>query len=117
MDIIIRPTNFILTDSIKDFALDKFALVDKVMTLKKTEPRLEVEIEKVPPAQKKGDIYRVEANFIFMGNVIRVEKTGDDVYQKIVEVRDKLKHEISNFKKTMVEKRRNVSVKESEAGE
>lgn len=105
MQIKIKATQIELTDSIRNYIQEKMDMLDKylgdiVVT------NCDFEIEKTKSNQNKGKIFRAEANLSVPGEMIRVEKTANDLYKSIDKVKDHLPRSIKRYKEKRRDKKR-----------
>lgn len=59
---------------------------------------MRVELEKTKPSQRKGLVFRAEAQFNLGKAVFRAESRKDDIREAVVEVKDDLQVQIKKFK-------------------
>lgn len=100
-----KSTNTQVADELKTLLEAKFTSLEKYLG-DETDVRCEVEFEQVAP-QKSGQIYRVEANLWFKGNLYRADAVEDQFEKAIDEVRAELDKELrrANKKKRSLFKR------------
>ena len=98
MNIRIKGTKVELTDSIQNYFQEKMDMMDKY--LKNIEAiNCDCEVEKVAE-QNKGKIYRAEVNLELPGELLRVDKTEEDLYKAIDKVKDHMVEMIKKYKET-----------------
>lgn len=101
MQINIKATKTELTPAIKDYIEKKMDMLEKYLgDVKPTDVHFEVEL--TTSHHHKGDIYRAEVNMSVPGELLRIERTEDDLYKAIDSVKDHMKDAIIKYK----EKRR-----------
>lgn len=105
MQIKIKATQLELTDSIKSYIQEKMDMLDKYLGDIKV-INCDFEIEKTKSNQNKGKIFRAEVNLNLQGEMIRVEKTADDLYKAIEKVKDHLPRSIKRYKEKRRDKKR-----------
>ncbi|MFA7365061.1 MAG: ribosome-associated translation inhibitor RaiA [Patescibacteria group bacterium] len=89
MNIKIKGSRVILSDTVKDYVEKKMNMVEKYLgDLKVT--NCDVELENIPSDQKNGDVYRVEVNLFVVGKVLRVEKSETTINKAVDKVKDHL---------------------------
>jgi ribosomal subunit interface protein len=67
---------------------------------------LDLELEKSVGSQNKGEIFRAEINLEIPGELLRVEKTEDDLYKAIDKVKDHMEEVIISYKEKLRDKQR-----------
>lgn len=99
MNIIIKTTNIELTESLEQWVHMRLQPLEKLQSFLK-EPDVEawVEIGKTTKGQKKGDIFRAEAQIRLPGKSIRAEAVSNNLRKSINEIKDKLQREIIEYK-------------------
>lgn len=105
MQIKIKATQIELTDNIRNYIQDKMDMLDKYLG-EVAVMNCDFEIEKTKSNQNKGKIYRAEANLSVTGELLRVEKTADDLYKAIDKVKDHLPRSIKRYKEKKRDKKR-----------
>ena len=105
MQIHIKSTRLEMTDAIRDYFQDKMDMVEKCLGDLKV-INCDVEIEKVVGGQHKGDIYRAEVNLQVPRELLRVEKTEEDLYKAIDKVKNDLELIIKKHKEKIRDKQR-----------
>lgn len=105
MNIKIKATKIEATPAIKAYIQEKMDMLEKylggIQAL-----NLDFEIDKPIGNQHKGDIFRAEANLQVPGEVLRVEKTENDLYKAIDKVKDHLEQVITKYKEKKIDRRR-----------
>jgi len=105
MQIKIKSTKLEMTEAIKNYIEEKMNMVDKYLgdidVL-----NCDVEVGKSIGGQNKGEIYRAEINLELPGQILRVEKTEEDLYKAIDKVKDHLELVIKKYKEKMIDKKR-----------
>lgn len=94
-----------MTTAIADYAQEKMDMLDKYLG---STPVIncDMEVEKIVGGQNKGDIFRAEVNLEVPRELLRVEKTADDLYKAIDKVKDHLDEMIVKYKEKARDKRR-----------
>lgn len=104
MNIKIKATRLEMTDAIRDYCQEKMDMLDKylgdIQVL-----NCDVEVEKAVGGQHKGDIFRAEINLEVPKEMLRVEKTEEDLYKAIDKVKDHMAEVIKKYKEKLIEKR------------
>ena len=101
----IKATNLELTESIRNYFQTKMDVVEKCLGDLQV-INCDVEVEKAIGGQNKGEIYRAEVNLQVPHDLLRVEKTEDDLYKAIDNVKDHLELVITKYKEKLRDKRR-----------
>ncbi len=101
MQISIKGTNLVLTESIKEYVDEKVGHLEKFI---QATAKVELERDK---HHKTGLVMRVEVTLIAGGKAMRAEAFSEDIYASIDLVIPKLKEQISKFKdkRTTMERR------------
>lgn len=101
----LKATKVILTDDVKDYIQKKMDMLEKylgdIQIL-----NVDVEIEKSIGSHQTGDIYRAEVNIEVPGDLLRVEKTEEDVFAAIDKVKDHLEILIKKHKEKLIDRNR-----------
>jgi putative sigma-54 modulation protein len=92
----IKSTKLEMTEAINDYIQKKVDMLDKLLG---SFPVLSChfEIEKVSHSHS-GEIFRAEMNLNLNGELLRVEKTEEDMYRAIDNVKDHMEQVIIKFK-------------------
>ncbi|MFZ3073553.1 MAG: ribosome-associated translation inhibitor RaiA [Minisyncoccales bacterium] len=114
MNIIVKTKNIEMTPSLREFVEEKIGSLEKYFDLLQEvdDPSLVSKIEAVVEVgrttlhHRKGDICRAEVLLAFHRNKLRAAKSADDLEKAIVEVRDDLQRQITDFKEKMLDKKR-----------
>ena len=99
MNIIIKATNIELKHDLEEWVkirLEPLERFDKFLQEKDVE--VWVELGKTTKGQRKGDIFRAEAQIRLPGKSIRAEAVSNNVRKSINELRDKLQREVVQYK-------------------
>ncbi|MFA5870933.1 MAG: ribosome-associated translation inhibitor RaiA [Candidatus Paceibacterota bacterium] len=100
MRIEINAVHLELTEALKKYIETKIKSVERM--IKKFEVHGEliafVEISRTTRHHRQGDIYYAEITMKLPQKTIRIEKTHEDVYGAIDELKDLLKEEVSELK-------------------
>jgi putative sigma-54 modulation protein len=105
MQIRIKATNLELTDAIHNYFQTKMDMVEKYLGDLQV-INCDVEIEKAIGGQNKGEIFRAEVNLQVPRELLRVEKTEEDLYKAIDKVKDHLELVIKKYKEKLRDKKR-----------
>jgi putative sigma-54 modulation protein len=97
MNIKIKSTKIEATPAIKAYIQEKMDMLEKYLGSIQT-LNCDVEIEKTIADQHKGEIFRAEVNLEVPGELLRVEKTEDDLYKAIDKVKDHMELMITKYK-------------------
>ncbi len=109
MRINIQGTNLNITSSLRkwvDKKLGSLSRLHKDMSKKDEVSEgvvdervdMEVELEKTRPDQRKGKIFRAEAQFGLGGKIFRAEAVKKNIRSAVVEVRNQLQRQVKQFK-------------------
>lgn len=93
MQILFKHKDLQITDSIKDYTISKFQTLSN--HIKQQNSLLEIDIAKNSNAHKNGNHYEVSTNIIINKNKVFVQTTGDDLYNVIDSLRDKVLENVS----------------------
>jgi len=105
MKIKIKGTKIELTSAIKDYVQSKMDMLER--DLGKIKPiNCDVEVGMTSTRHQKGDIFRAEVNLQLNGEVLRVEKTENDLYKAIDKVKDHLVMVIKKYKEKKIDSKR-----------
>lgn len=103
MNIKIKATRLELTEAIREYCQTKMDMLEKylgdIQVL-----NCDVEVERIRGNQRKGDIFRAEANLEVPREILRVEKTEKDLYKAIDKVKDHLAEVIKKYKEKSVDR-------------
>jgi putative sigma-54 modulation protein len=101
----LKSTKLEMTDAIRDYAQEKMNMLDKflgdIQVL-----NCDVELEKSVGGQNKGEIFRAEINLEIPGELLRVEKTEEDLYKAIDNAKGHLEEIIIQHKEKIRDKNR-----------
>ena len=99
MNIIIKTTNIELTKSLEQWVHMRLQPLEKLQSfLRGPDAEAWVEIGKTTKGQRKGDIFRAEAQIRLPGKSIRAEAVSSNLRKSINGLRDKLQREIIEYK-------------------
>lgn len=102
MTINIRAVGIELTPAIRQYAEEKFETLEKfahkIM-------QIDLDIGMETQHHNKGQIYSCAAVIQIPGDVIKVERTADDLYKAIDKVKDHLRETLSQLKDKRTEAR------------
>jgi putative sigma-54 modulation protein len=106
MELRIKSTRLELTDAIRQYIETKMEMVEKYLGTKVKVLNWDFEIEKAVGGQNKGEIFRAEVNLEVPGEMLRVEKTEEDLYKAIDKVKDHLDMVVKKYKEKLIDKNR-----------
>lgn len=97
MQVNIKATKIELTPSIKEYAEKKVNMLEKYLG---DFPAIhaDFEVELTSTHHVKGEIYRAELNLQVPGELLRVEKTGTEIFEAIDKVKDHMEIVIKKYK-------------------
>ncbi len=99
MKISIKTTNFDLTDSTRDYIMDKMQRTARFTDSIKLPQELRIEIAKVTNHHQKGErLYKAEANLTMGRTLLRAVGEEWDVKVAVDDLKDELEREIKKFK-------------------
>lgn len=108
MKINIKATQMELTQAIKDFTQEKMDMLEKylgdIQVL-----NCDVEVGVTTHHHSKGEIFRAEVNLNLPGEMIRVEKTEEDLYKAIDNVKEHLTMAIRKYKEKRIDGHRKAA--------
>lgn len=105
MKINLKATKIEITDAIKNYIQEKIDMSEKYLGTTQV-LNCDVEIERIIGGQNKGDVFRAEVNLEVPHELLRVEKTEDDLYKAIDKVKDHLDEIITTYREKARDKRR-----------
>lgn len=105
MKINLKATKIEMTDAIASYAQSKMDMLDKYLGNTQV-LNCDVEVEKIIGGQTKGDVFRAEVNLEVPHELLRVEKTSDDLYKAIDKVKDHLDEMIVRYREKTRDKNR-----------
>lgn len=108
MKINIKSTKIELTDAIKNYVQEKMDMLEKNLGSIKV-LNCDVEVGMTSNHHNKGEIYRTEVNLNLPGELLRVEKTEEDLYRSIDNVKDHLTMAIKKYKEKRVDRNRQMN--------
>jgi len=101
MEINIKATQMELTPAIRNYVEEKMTMLEKylgdIQVL-----NCDVEVGVTTHHHSKGEIFLAEVNLNLPGEMLRVEKTEEDLYKAIDKVKDHLVREISQYKEKRI---------------
>lgn len=106
MNINIKSSHLEMTPALKKYVTDKMEMLEKYLGKRVKVINCDFEIEKVVGGQHKGEIFRAEANLQVPNDMLRVEKTEEDMYKAIDKVKDHLVLVIKKYKEKLIDKKR-----------
>ena len=105
MKIKLKATKLEMTEAIRNYTQEKMDMLDKFLGDLQI-LNCDVELEKSVGGQNKGEIFRTEINLEIPGELLRVEKTEDDLYKAIDKAKGHLEEVIIQYKEKMRDKNR-----------
>ena len=86
-----------LTPAIREYVEEKLGYLDELLP---EDPSIiaDVEVGKTTNHHQKGDVFRCEVNLRVPGQLLRVEKTEEDLYKAIDKVKDHLARQIKDWR-------------------
>lgn len=114
MQIKIKATQIELTDSIKDYTQEKMDMLDKYLGSIQA-INCDVEVAKESNHHNKGEVFRAEINLQLPGELLRVEKTAEDLYKAIEKVKEHMTRSIRRYKEKKLDKKRQEKEYDSES--
>lgn len=107
MQVNLKATKIELTPKIKDYIQEKMDMLEKYLgNIPVT--HCDFEVGTAVGNQKKGKIYRAEANLSVPGDLLRVEKTEKDLFKAIDKVKDHLARSIRRYKEKRIVRKRKI---------
>lgn len=95
MKIIIKGTNFHVSESLKTYIQAKIGSLEKFVSETILETHVELEVDK---SQQTGDIYRAEVMIYVPREMLRAEEKAHDMHIAIDRCREKLQEQIETYK-------------------
>lgn len=107
MNIVIKATNLVVTDALKEYILLRMETLDKYLGALGTSGKtaLYVEVARTTKHHQKGAVYYVELMLALGKNTIRIEQQGVDARKAVDAAKDRLKIKIKEIKEKMETKR------------
>jgi putative sigma-54 modulation protein len=105
MKINIKATKIDLTPELREYAEEKMNMLEKYLGEVKA-TICDLELENTNINQNKGEIFRCEVNLALPGELLRVEKTEEDIYKAIDKVKDHMMRSIKRYKEKRIESSR-----------
>ncbi len=105
MKLDIKSTNLELTPAIRDYVEQKMSMVEKYLGSQDV-IQCDIELELTTNHHHKGNIFRAEVNLQLAQELLRVERTEDDLYRAIDKVKDHLADVINKYKEKRLARRR-----------
>ena len=104
MNIKIKSTKLELTDAIRGYVEEKINMLEKYLG---NIPVIncDFEVERMT-GHHKGEVFRAEVNLEVPGEVLRVEKSEEDLYKAIDKVKDHLELAIIKHREKKIDRRR-----------
>jgi len=113
MQINIKATKIKLTPKVKAYVQEKMDMLEKYLGNIPVQ-NCDVEIGMSVGGQHCGEIYRAEVNLEVPGELLRVEKTEEDLFKAIDKVKDHLRLSIKKYKEKKITKKRKGDIARSE---
>lgn len=102
MKIIIKTTNWEISEDLKKYIKEKLGKLEKylfrVSKSKNFEIKAFVEIGKVTSHHQKGPFFRAECNLYLPKKILRAEEKRENLREAINEIKKELKREIQKYK-------------------
>ena len=102
----IQATNMEMTDAIRNYVEEKLAKLEGKLERFGEAASLEVEVGKTTHHHNKGEVFRCEIHVILPGKAIRVDETREDLYEAIVDARDKADRAIVDYKESLEDRQK-----------
>ena len=106
MKINIKASRLEMTEALKKYIENKMAMLEKYLGKRVKVINCDFEIEKAVGGQHKGEIFRAEVNLEVTNDLLRVEKTEEDMYKAIDKVKDHMVLVIKKYKEKLIDKKR-----------
>lgn len=106
MVINIRTTDLELTDSIRSYVEEKMTSLEKFAS---DAMQIDVNVGKDTNHHNKGEIFSCSATLQLTHDVVRVERTAEDLYKAIDKVKDHLRETLAQRKDRILESRKAAS--------
>ncbi len=87
-----------LTPALREYVEGKIVASLRPLVGSDESAMLDIELELTTKHHKKGDVWRTEANLSMGGQMIRVEKTAEDIHTAIDLVEEEIVRETKKFK-------------------
>lgn len=100
MTINIRATGCELTPSLRQYVEEKFSGLEKY-GIKMFQA--DVHVGKDTQHHNKGEVFTCSATIELVGDVVKVERTAEDLYKAIDKVKDHLRETLSQLKDRIIE--------------
>lgn len=116
MQIKLKATKLEMTPAIRDYIQEKMDMIEKYLGDIQIF-NCDVEIEKSVGSQHKGEIFRTEVNLQLPHEILRVEKTEEDMYKAIDKVKDHLELVIKKYKEKLYDHKKAAKLGAAELAE
>lgn len=93
-----KTTNFKITESVANFLSQRMANVEALIEKVGGVLGGWIEIGRTTRHHKKGEVYRAEAQIRLKRQSIRAEGVSNTIFGAIVEMKERLKRELSKYK-------------------
>lgn len=103
MKVNIKSTKIKLTPQIKEHVQEKMDMLEKYLG-KIQVLHCDVELSREKVTQNNGEIYRAEVNLELPQEMLRIEKTEDDLIKALEKVKDHLARSIKKYKERRIDK-------------
>lgn len=94
-----------MTPALRDYCQEKMDMIERYLGGIQVF-NCDVEIEKSVGGQHKGEIFRAEVNLELPHELLRVEKTEEDMYKAIDKVKDHLELVIKKYKDKLYDRKK-----------
>jgi len=105
MHVNIKGTKIKLTPQIKEYVQAKMDMLEKYLGRVQV-LHCDVEISREKVTQNSGEIYRAEVNLELPGEMLRVEKTEEDIVKAVEKVKDHLVRSIKKYKEKKLDSKK-----------
>ena len=105
MKINLKATKLDMTEAIRGYVQEKMDMLEKYLGKTKV-TNCDVEVERIITGQNKGEVYRTEVNLEVPNELLRVERSENDLYKTIDKVRDCMEEVIVKYKEKSRDKTR-----------
>ena len=107
MRVRIKSTKIELTPQLKEHVQIKMDMLEKYLG-KVQVLNCDVELSREKGTQNSGDIYRAEVNMELPREMLRVEKTENDIIKAIEKVKDHLVRSIKKYKEKRTDRKKQI---------
>lgn len=103
MNINIRAVGMELTPAIRQYTEEKFESLEKFAHQMN---QVDIVVGMETHHHQQGDVFLCSANIQIPGDVVKVERTAEDLYKAIDKVKDHLRETLSQLKEKQIDRRR-----------